>query len=131
MPAQVMPDNKTAYITDDGTNVAFFKFVADKAGDMSAGGCWRLGAWWLIASRQGSGGRQHRCVETPQLVMAPASMARGALPPSCHTPAHPPQAGTLYGAKATQTDDVDGGAFDLTWIELGHLTQDEVAVSCL
>ncbi|KAI7836162.1 hypothetical protein COHA_009992, partial [Chlorella ohadii] len=67
----VMPDNKTAYITDDGTNVAFFKFVADKAGDVSAG--------------------------------------------------------TLYGAKATQTDDVDGGAFDLTWIELGHLTQDEVA----
>jgi secreted PhoX family phosphatase len=33
----VMPDNKTAYLSDDGTGVVFFKFVADEAGDLSAG----------------------------------------------------------------------------------------------
>jgi len=90
MPAQVMPDNKTAYITDDGTNVAFFKFVADKAGDVSAGGCWKLGAWWLIVSRQGSGGGSSAGQNTPatsswscQLT----SVTRDTLPPSCRTPA--------------------------------------------
>jgi len=35
--AVVMPDNKTVYLSDDGTDVVFFKFVADKAGDLSAG----------------------------------------------------------------------------------------------
>ena len=35
--AVVMPDQKTAYLSDDGTDVVFFKFVADKAGDLSAG----------------------------------------------------------------------------------------------
>ena len=33
----VMPDKKTVYMSDDGTNVAIFKFVADKAEDLSAG----------------------------------------------------------------------------------------------
>ncbi|MCW8956512.1 MAG: PhoX family protein, partial [Gammaproteobacteria bacterium] len=33
----VMPDNKTVYLSDDGSNVVFFKFVADIAGDLSAG----------------------------------------------------------------------------------------------
>lgn len=33
----VMPDRRTVYITDDGTNVGFFKFVADKMDDLSAG----------------------------------------------------------------------------------------------
>jgi len=32
-----MPDQKTVYSSDDGTNQAFWKFVADKAGDMSSG----------------------------------------------------------------------------------------------
>lgn len=35
--AVVMPDGKTAYLSDDGTNVVFYKFVADTAGDLSAG----------------------------------------------------------------------------------------------
>ncbi|MCU0726038.1 MAG: DUF839 domain-containing protein [Planctomycetes bacterium] len=35
--AYVMPDEKTAYITDDGTMVGLFKFVADQAGDLSSG----------------------------------------------------------------------------------------------
>lgn len=33
----VMPDQKTVYLSDDGTDVVFFKFVADKAGELSAG----------------------------------------------------------------------------------------------
>ncbi|MGD9662982.1 MAG: PhoX family phosphatase [Porticoccaceae bacterium] len=35
--AYVMPDQKTVYMSDDGTNDGFYKFVADKAGDLSAG----------------------------------------------------------------------------------------------
>ncbi len=35
--AYVMPDQKTVYISDDGTNVGFFMFVADKPGDLSSG----------------------------------------------------------------------------------------------
>ena len=33
----VMGDRKTVYHGDDGTDVVFFKFVADEAGDLSAG----------------------------------------------------------------------------------------------
>ena len=33
----VMPDQKTVYMSDDGTDVVFFKFIADNAGDLSAG----------------------------------------------------------------------------------------------
>lgn len=33
----VMPDGKTSYHGDDGTGVVLFKFVADEAGDLSAG----------------------------------------------------------------------------------------------
>ncbi|UUA74063.1 PhoX family protein [Cellvibrio sp. QJXJ] len=33
----IMPDHKTVYLTDDGSNKGFYKFVADVAGDMSAG----------------------------------------------------------------------------------------------
>ncbi|WP_319381035.1 alkaline phosphatase PhoX [Thiomicrorhabdus sp.] len=33
----VMPDEKTVYLTDDGTNVGLFMFVADTAKDLSAG----------------------------------------------------------------------------------------------
>ncbi|WP_227356659.1 PhoX family protein [Haladaptatus salinisoli] len=35
--AVVMPDRKTAYMSDDGTGTVFFKFVADEPGDLSAG----------------------------------------------------------------------------------------------
>ncbi len=35
--AAIAPDGKTAYFGDDGTGVVFFKFVADEAGDLSAG----------------------------------------------------------------------------------------------
>ena len=35
--AVVMPDGKTVYLSDDGTDVVFFKFVADRAGELSSG----------------------------------------------------------------------------------------------
>tara|TARA_B110000467_G_scaffold163330_1_gene189036 strand:- start:1267 stop:3441 length:2175 start_codon:yes stop_codon:yes gene_type:complete len=35
--AEVMPDEKTVYLTDDGYDTVLFKFVADAAGDLSAG----------------------------------------------------------------------------------------------
>jgi secreted PhoX family phosphatase len=35
--AVVMPDRRTVYMSDDGTGTVFFKFVADEAGDLSAG----------------------------------------------------------------------------------------------
>ncbi len=35
--ALVMPDQRTVYLADDGANVGFFVFVADEAGDLSAG----------------------------------------------------------------------------------------------
>ncbi|MFA3790895.1 PhoX family phosphatase [Aliiglaciecola sp. SL4] len=66
----VMPDSKTVYMTDDGTNVGFFMFVADTAGDLSAG--------------------------------------------------------TLYSAKWNQTSAENGGAADLSWVNLGHATDSEI-----
>jgi PGF-CTERM protein len=35
--AQVMPDERTVYLTDDGYDTVLFKFVADTAGDLSSG----------------------------------------------------------------------------------------------
>jgi len=35
--ALIMPDNKTAYFGDDGTDRVLYKYVADNAGDLSAG----------------------------------------------------------------------------------------------
>ncbi len=35
--AVVMPDNRTVFLSDDGTGTVFFKFVADVANDLSAG----------------------------------------------------------------------------------------------
>jgi hypothetical protein len=33
----IMPDRRTVYLTDDGSNKGFYKFIADTAGDMSEG----------------------------------------------------------------------------------------------
>ncbi|WP_172327916.1 PhoX family phosphatase [Mangrovicoccus sp. HB161399] len=51
--ANVMPDGKTAYISDDGTNVGLFRFVADTAGDLSAGTLYA--AKWVQTSAEGAG----------------------------------------------------------------------------
>lgn len=66
----VMPDNKTVYMSDDGTNVGLFKFVADTEKDLSAG--------------------------------------------------------TLYAVKLAQTSADNGGAFNVSWIELAHLSDSAV-----
>jgi hypothetical protein len=68
--AEVMPDDKTVLISDDGTNCLFTAFVMDTPKDLSSG--------------------------------------------------------TLYIAKFNQTDDNYGGSFDISWIELGKATQDEL-----
>jgi secreted PhoX family phosphatase len=52
--AYVMPDDKTSYLTDDGTNVGLFRFVADEAGDLSAGTLWV--AQWSQKSATGIAG---------------------------------------------------------------------------
>ncbi len=51
--AYVMPDKKTVYLTDDGTNCAFFMYVADTAGDLSAGTLYA--AKWKQTSSTGAG----------------------------------------------------------------------------
>ena len=51
--AYVMPDQKTVYITDDGTNVGLFMFIADTAGDLSAGTLYALK--WNQTSSEGVG----------------------------------------------------------------------------
>ncbi|SDU14211.1 alkaline phosphatase PhoX [Stappia sp. ES.058] len=71
----VMPDQRTAYLSDDGTDVVFYKFVADRAGDLSSG--------------------------------------------------------TLYAARVTQLAEpgtsAAEAAFQISWIELAHGTNDEIA----
>ncbi|MEL6343206.1 MAG: alkaline phosphatase PhoX [Myxococcota bacterium] len=52
--AYVMPDQRTVYITDDGTNVGLYMFVADAAGDLSSGELYA--AKWLQTSPDGVGG---------------------------------------------------------------------------
>lgn len=51
---KVMPDGKTVYYGDDGTNVGIFMFVADTAGDLSAGTLYA--ARWHQTSAAGSDG---------------------------------------------------------------------------
>lgn len=51
--AYVMPDGKTAYMSDDGTNVGLYRFVADEEGDLSAGTLWA--AQWNQKSSAGMG----------------------------------------------------------------------------
>lgn len=51
--AYVMPDRKTAYISDDGTNVGLFRFVADVPGNLDAGQL--FAAKWIQTGDQGAG----------------------------------------------------------------------------
>ncbi|MCC2110894.1 MAG: DUF839 domain-containing protein, partial [Hyphomicrobiales bacterium] len=48
-----MPDRKTVYVSDDGTNVGLFRFVADNAGDLSSGALFV--AKWNQTSGEGAG----------------------------------------------------------------------------
>lgn len=73
--AVMMPDNKTVYMSDDGTFKGLWKFVSDAAiTDFTAN--------WT---------------------------------------------GTLYAAKVTQTSAENGGAFDMSWVELGHASDSDIA----
>ncbi len=49
----VMPDKKTVYMSDDGTNVGLFRFVADSAEDLSAGTLYA--AKWTQTSAENGG----------------------------------------------------------------------------
>ncbi len=51
--AYVMPDEKTVFLSDDGTNVALFMFIADKKGDLSSGTLYA--AKWEQRSKRGAG----------------------------------------------------------------------------
>ena len=51
--AYVMPDKKTVYLSDDGTNVGLFMFVADSEEDLSAGILYA--AKWNQTSSEGAG----------------------------------------------------------------------------
>lgn len=51
--AYVMPNEKTAYISDDGTNVGLYRFEADKTGDLSSGEL--FAAKWVQTSDAGVG----------------------------------------------------------------------------
>ena len=51
--AYVMPDQKTVYVTDDGANDGFYRFVADTAGDLSSGTLYA--AKWTQTSANGAG----------------------------------------------------------------------------
>lgn len=51
--AYVLPDKKTAYLSDDGTNVGFYMYVADTAEDLSAGTLYA--AKWIQTSSEGVG----------------------------------------------------------------------------
>lgn len=49
----VMPDSKTAYMSDDGTNDAFYMYIADVAGKLTAGTLYA--AKWNQTSNVGAG----------------------------------------------------------------------------
>lgn len=51
--AYVMPDQKTAYLSDDGTNVGFYMYIADTAANLSAGTLYA--AKWIQTSNEGAG----------------------------------------------------------------------------
>jgi len=51
--AYVMPDERTVYLSDDGTNVGLFLFVADRAKVLSSGTLYA--ARWIQTSGEGSG----------------------------------------------------------------------------
>jgi secreted PhoX family phosphatase len=51
--ARIMPDSRTAYFGDDGTNVALFMYVADTAEDLTAGSLYA--AKWTQTSAENGG----------------------------------------------------------------------------
>ena len=50
--ANVMPDRKTAYLSNDGTNTDLYRFVADNEGDLSSGQLYAL-KWQQTSAANG------------------------------------------------------------------------------
>ncbi len=48
----VLPDKRTVYMSDDGTNVGLFMFVADKEGDLSSGTLYAM-KWHQVSAEMG------------------------------------------------------------------------------
>ncbi len=53
---KVMPDGKTVYFGDDGTNVAIFMFVGNVSGDLSKGGTLYAAKWTQVSATNGGEG---------------------------------------------------------------------------
>lgn len=53
---KVMPDGKTVYFGDDGTNVAAFMFVGNVSGDLSKGGSLYAAKWTQTSAANGGAG---------------------------------------------------------------------------
>ena len=71
--AYVMPDQKTAYITDDGTNTGLFRFVADNEGDLSSGTLYA--AKWVQTSDEGAGAADLEWIDLGHAESATVRMA--------------------------------------------------------
>lgn len=50
--AYVMPDQRTVYLSDDGTNVGLYVFIADQPGDLTAGTLYAM-KWQQTSAEQG------------------------------------------------------------------------------
>ncbi len=59
--AYVMPDSKTAYLSDDGTNDGFYMYVADVAGKLTAGTLYA--AKWNQTSSVGGGAADYTWIK--------------------------------------------------------------------
>ncbi|OZB84940.1 MAG: hypothetical protein B7Z48_06480, partial [Thiotrichales bacterium 12-47-6] len=53
---KVMPDGKTVYFGDDGSNVAIFMFVGNVSGDLSKGGSLYAAKWTQVSAANGGEG---------------------------------------------------------------------------
>ena len=102
------------YATDDGTNGGFFRFVADRPGDLTSGARpLRRPDYHCCECRLD--GRSPLAVVTPDPVGRDA--AAGCAQPTLHPSAT--HTGPLYAARFKQNSALNGGAFSLSWIYLG------------
>lgn len=103
--AYVMPDGKTVYLTDDGTNVGLFMFVADVPGDLSAGTLYA--ARWHQIEDEPKGGRAY--LSWIDLGHATAAEVEAAI-----------DTGVSFSRIFKREEPEDGGCPTLTSINSGH-----------
>ncbi|WP_019604139.1 PhoX family protein [Teredinibacter turnerae] len=123
--AYVMPDEKTVYLSDDGTNVGLFMFVADEAKDLSAGTLYA--AKWSQVSAEGLGDAviswidmghasndQVRAVVAAQPAFSDVFDVEDQVDGACATAGFTPVT-TANGSECLKLKDIDGsGAVDAT-----------------